>query len=205
MHNEQLTGATISRLIHRAADQSHDEAALRERVHPLWERYLREQGSDLALQFRHERVLANGRSDTVFNRLVLEYKRPGSLGKKRQVAHVQTQLRLYIEDLARADGWKKERLLGVAFDGEHFVYLKYLGRWIQGSAIPVTPESVDEFLTYLVKLTERAALIPENLLRDFAVAARDGESLAGNSIQALFGAIGHHRRSSARASNFQRL
>ena len=120
---------------------------------------------------------------------MLEYKRPDSLSKKRQVAHVQTQLRLYIEDLARADGWKKERLLGVAFDGEHFVYLKYLGRWIQGSAIPVTPESVDEFLTHLVKLTERAALIPENLLRDFAVAARDGESLAGNSIQALFGSL----------------
>ncbi len=191
--------ARIASVISKAAAVSKDEKELRQQVHPLLEGYLREHGSDLPLRFRQERMLANGRIDTVFNRLVLEYKRPNSFTSKRKVADVLTQLQIYIEDLAEEERWTKERLLGVAFDGCHFVYLKFLGRWVRGTPIPVSPQSVNEFLRYLLKLTDRAALIPENLIRDFAISKDAGNQLATNAIHAFYQALlgDHSRRTKA--------
>jgi methylase of polypeptide subunit release factors len=181
--------ARIAGAISRVAAASKDEKELRQRVHPLFEGYLREHGSDLSLHVRQERVLANGRSDAVFNRLILEYKRPNSFTSKRKVADALTQLRIYIEDLVKEERWTKQRLLGVAFDGGHFVYLKFLGRWIPGKPIPVSPQSVEEFLRYLVKLTDKAALIPENLIRDFAIGEESKNDLAVNAIQSFYKAL----------------
>ena len=181
--------ARIAGAIAKAAAASKDEKELRQRVHPLLEGYLREHGSDLSLHVRQERVLANGRSDAVFNRLILEYKRPNSFTSKRKVADALTQLRIYIEDLVKEERWTKQRLLGVAFDGGHFVYLKFLGRWIPGKPIPVSPQSVEEFLRYLVKLTDKAALIPENLIRDFAIGEESKNDLAVNAIQSFYKAL----------------
>lgn len=184
-----FNSARIASVISKAAAVSKDEKELRQQVHPLLEGYLREHGSDLPLRFRQERMLANGRIDTVFNRLVLEYKRPNSFTSKRKVADVLTQLQIYIEDLVKEERWTKQRLLGVAFDGGHFVYLKFLGRWIPGKPIPVSPQSVEEFLRYLVKLTDKAALIPENLIRDFAIGEESKNDLAVNAIQSFCKAL----------------
>jgi len=186
MASAGITVEEITRAVRKAASESKDEATLRQNVHPLWEEYLRQNGSSLAMKFRHERVLANGRSDTVFNRLILEYKRPGSFTTKRKIADAHTQLRIYFEDLVKEERWRKERLLGVAFDGRHFLYLKHLGRWIYGEPVPLDEKSVAEFLRYLVKLTDRAALIPENLIRDFALGEDSQNLVAISAIRAFY-------------------
>ncbi|MBU1261663.1 N-6 DNA methylase [bacterium] len=169
---------------------SHPEAKLRELIAPLWDDYIRKKQINLNFQPRDERQLANGRADTVFNRLILEYKKPGVIKpdnvKNRQLI---AQVQGYIEDLAKEERWKKERLLGVAFDGHYFLFIRKVGRWIDQEPIPVSVESVERFLLTLEKLTTKAALVPDNLIRDFAVGAGSLNYIASNAIKSFYFAL----------------
>jgi len=173
-----------------AVTPSHPEAKLRELIAPLWDNYIREKQINLNFQPRDERQLANGRADTVFNRLILEYKKPGVIKpdnvKNRQLI---AQVQGYIEDLAKEERWKKERLLGVAFDGNYFLFIRKVGRWIEEEPIPVSVESVERFLLTLEKLTTKAALVPDNLIRDFAVGAGSLNYIASNAIKSFYFAL----------------
>ncbi len=166
------------------------EAKLRELVAPLWDEYIKKRRINLTFHFRNERSLANGRADTVFNRLILEYKKPGLIksdnAKNRQLI---TQVKGYIEDLAIEERWKQERLLGVAFDGNYFLFIRKVGRWIEEEPVLVSIESVERFLLTLEKLTSKAALVPDNLIRDFAVGSESRNYIASNAIKAFYFAL----------------
>ncbi len=170
-----------------AATPNQPEAKLRELVAPLWDEYIRSNRINLNFSPRDERQLANGRADTVFNRLILEYKKPGVIKpnneKNRQLI---TQVKGYIEDLAKEERWKEERLLGVAFDGNYFLFVRKVGRWIEEQPLPVSAESVERFLLTLEKLTTKAALVPDNLIRDFAIGTGSPNSIASNAIKAFY-------------------
>jgi len=173
-----------------AATPNHSEAKLRELVAPLWDEYLRSNRINLNFQSRDERQFANGRADTVFNRLILEYKKPGAIrGNNEKNRKLIDQVKHYIEDLAKEDRWKEERLLGVAFDGHYFLFVRKVGRWIEEEPIPVSVESVERFLLTLEKLTSKAALVPDNLIRDFAVGAGSLNYIASDTIKAFYFAI----------------
>jgi SAM-dependent methyltransferase len=173
-----------------AATPQRPEGKLRELVAPLWEEYIRSKRIDLAFNPRDERILANGRADTVFNRLILEYKKPGVIkpdnAKNRALI---SQVQGYIEDLSKAERWKEERLLGVAFDGNYFLYVRKVKRWIEEAPVPVNEKSVEQFLLTLEKLTSKAALIPDNLIRDFAIGAGARNALAANTVRAFYFAL----------------
>jgi len=170
-----------------AATPNQPEAKLRELVAPLWDEYIRSNRINLNFSPRDERQLANGRADTVFNRLILEYKKPGVIKpnneKNRQLI---TQVKGYIEDLAKEERWKEARLLGVAFDGNYFLFVRKVGRWIEEQPLPVSAESVERFLLTLEKLTTKAALVPDNLIRDFAIGAGSLNYIASNAIKAFY-------------------
>jgi SAM-dependent methyltransferase len=173
-----------------AATPQRPEGKLRDLVAPLWEEYIRGKRIDLAFNPRDEVILANGRADTVFNRLILEYKKPGVIkpdnAKNRALI---SQVQGYIEDLSKAERWKEERLLGVAFDGNYFLYVRKVKRWIEETPVPVNERSVEQFLLTLEKLTSKAALIPDNLIRDFAVGADSRNYLASKTIRAFYSAL----------------
>ena len=168
----------------------HPEAKLRELVEPLWDGYIKAKRINLHFQPRNERTLANGRADTVYNRLIVEYKKPGAIkpdnAKNRQLI---AQVKGYIEDLAKEERWKEERLLGVAFDGQYFLYIRKVGRWIEDEPLLVDADSVERFLLTLEKLTGKAALVPENLIRDFAVGSESLNYIASNTIRAFYFAL----------------
>ena len=173
-----------------AATGHHPEAKLRELVEPLWDEYIKAKRINLHFHPRNERSLANGRADTVYNRLIVEYKKPGAIkpdnAKNRQLI---AQVKGYIEDLAKEERWKEKRLLGVAFDGEYFLYVRKVGRWIEDEPLLVDADSVEHFLLTLEKLTSKAALVPENLIRDFAIGAESRNYIASNAIRAFYFAL----------------
>ncbi len=163
------------------------EAKLRELIAPLWDDYIRSKQVNLHFYPRDERQLANGRADTVFNRLILEYKKPGIIQSNNEKNRkLIAQVKGYIEDLAREERWKEDRLLGVAFDGRYFLFIRKVGRWIEEKPMPVSVESVERFLLILEKLTTKAALVPDNLIRDFAVGADSRNFIASNTIKAFY-------------------
>jgi len=181
----------IKSAVHIAsATPNNPEAKLRELVAPLWDDYIRSKRINLHFYPRDERQLANGRADTVFNRLILEYKKPGVIHSNNEKNRKLTsQVKGYIEDLAKEERWKEKRLLGVAFDGHYFLFIRKVGRWIEENPIAVSDESVERFLLILEKLTTKAALVPDNLIRDFAVGAGSLNYIASNTIKAFYFAL----------------
>ncbi|TDA67696.1 MAG: SAM-dependent DNA methyltransferase [Clostridia bacterium] len=146
-----------------------NEEQFRQRIAPAIEGF----GASLGLDFHteHERTLLNGRADTVYNRLVVEYERPGSLNKSnksRANRHALDQVKQYIDDLHRLERHRPERLAGVVLDGTYFIFARYKeGRWIEDDPLPVSPASTERFLRYLTSLSTEKAVTPENLIRDF--------------------------------------
>ena len=143
---------------------NHPEAKLRELVSPLFADYIKTKQLDLNFEQRDELVLANGTPDTVYNRLILEYKKPGVIkpdnAKNRVVIE---KVRGYIEDLAEKEGWKKDRLLGVAFDGNYFIFIRKARRWVEQEPIAVSLESIEYFFQNLIKLVGGYPLLPDYL------------------------------------------
>lgn len=169
------------------------EKKLRELISPVWLQFVRERGINLSLNFQDEVTLANGRADTVFNRLILEYKKPFAIKANNDKNwQLISQVQRYILDVAKKERFSKERLLGVVFDGDHFLYLKYSKGWIVDEPVPLSSESLEIFFEYLEKLTSKAALIPENLIRDFAVGDEAKNSVAADCVKTFYNEIHRH-------------
>jgi len=122
------------------------------------------------IQPRDELSLIEGRADTVYNRLVIEYERPGFLrpynhGNNR---HATQQVKDYISGLHRRERHRMERYAGVVCDGCFFIFLRYReDQWHAEAPVPVDMYSCERFLHYLAALQTELATTPENLLRDF--------------------------------------
>jgi SAM-dependent methyltransferase len=136
-------------------------------------RILEETGAPAGLTIvpRDEFSVARGRVDSVYNRLVLEYKRPGVLKSTVQAGAnraVVEQLKGYILDVATREKREADRLAGVATDGFHLVFLRRVGGgWSDPEVYPVNAASAERLLRLLFSLVSGKALIAENLVEDF--------------------------------------
>ena len=127
--------------------------------------------AQISINVREEYHVARGRGDAVYNRLVIEYKRPGALTERlssQANQHAIQQVKDYIEGVAKRERREAQRLAGVAMDGRYFIFIRRVGDgWSEPEILPVTPGSVERFLRLLFALATGAALIPENLIDDF--------------------------------------
>ncbi|MEM4721391.1 MAG: N-6 DNA methylase [Candidatus Methanomethylicaceae archaeon] len=136
-------------------------------------RILEEAGAAAGLTIipRDEFSVARGRVDSVYNRLILEYKKPGILRDSNRTSanrKVIQQVKRYILDVAKRERREAHRLAGVATDGFFFLFVRRVGEgWVEDDPVPVNPASTERFLRLLFSLSTGAALVPENLLEDF--------------------------------------
>lgn len=159
----QLVADGLLRVAHRGGTEAdfRREAA----------RILEEAGAvaNLTIVPRDEFSVARGRVDSVYNRLVLEYKRPGTLkaDNTKNQAVIQ-QVKDYILDVAKREKREAQRLAGVATDGHFLLFVRRVGEgWSVDDPAPVHAASVEHFLRLLFSLSVGAALVPENLVEDF--------------------------------------
>ncbi len=173
--------------IHEAAAEAHNEAEfvrdLEQDIAKLAERL------DVDFQNRKEYTLAYGRADAVYNRFIIEYEPPGSLRENLTHKHTQHaigQVKAYISGLSEAEGHGPERVLGVAFDGRYFIYVRYHeGAFHTEPPQAVNAQTAQRFLTTLFSLSGERALIPENLVADFG-----GQDVtAKRAVAALYRAL----------------
>lgn len=159
----------VSQELLSAAQAGGNEAEFRRRV----ARILEDTGAKCSVQIvpRDEFSVARGRVDSVYNRLILEYKRPGVLrntNKHRPNQEVIQQVKDYILDVAKRERRESHRLAGVATDGFFFIFVRRVGEgWTVDDPMPVNPASTETFLRLLFSLCTGAALVPENLVLDF--------------------------------------
>jgi len=144
-----------------------NEATLRHRVEPILTEFCAKVG--VTPEVRDEYVVAKGQiADAVFDRLVVEFKRPGVLSSARAREDAIDQLRGYLEGLAKKE--RRKRLAGVAFDGEKLVFMRLrAGHVSLEPPVQVGRAALEKFLRWLAGLSSGAALTAENLARDFSV------------------------------------
>lgn len=145
------------------------EADFRREVAKLFDAAAEEAG--IRLDVRDEYHVASGRADAVYNRLVIEYERPGVLRAERGKggnAHAVEQVKEYILGVAKRHRREAARLAGVAMDGHYFIFIRRVGEgWVIDDPLPTTAPSASFFLRLLFSLSAGAALVPENLIEDF--------------------------------------
>lgn len=117
--------------------------------------------AQIQLNVREEYHVARGRVDAVYNRLVIEYERPGTLSEQpssRGNQHAIQQVKDYILGVAKRERREANRLAGIAMDGRHFIFIRRVGEgWSEPEIAPVAPGSAERFLRLLFALATGAA------------------------------------------------
>ena len=185
----QMTPAFLG-AVRQAAAQAHNEAEFERQMNNAIEHVASQ--LEVPLFFREQYTLATGRADAVYNRFVIEYEPPGSLRPNLNHGHTKhavQQVKDYIVGLARAEKHDRDRLLGVAFDGHYFIFVRYHeGHWIVEEPLEVNEKSCERFLRSLFSLSSGRALIPENLVEDFG----SQNDLSRRVTRALYNALEGH-------------
>lgn len=188
-HIRQIAPA-FALTIGQAAQASHNEAEFEYAMNNAIGGIAAELG--VQLLFRQQYTLATGLADAVYNRFIIEYEPPGSLRPNLSHGHTQhavQQVKDYIMGLAKAERHDRDRLLGVAFDGRFYIFVRYHeGHFITEEPLAVTRTSTERFLRSLFSLASGRALIPENLVEDFG----SKNVLAHQVTRALYQALAHH-------------
>ncbi|HXG67212.1 MAG TPA: hypothetical protein VNO70_19065, partial [Blastocatellia bacterium] len=91
-----------------------------------------EKATGVRLEGKHEFTVASGRADSVYNRVIIEYKNPASpgarIGPKADSPgskKVVEQIKKRFYDLRSAHGQPLNSLFGVGLDGNHFIFVRF--------------------------------------------------------------------------------
>jgi SAM-dependent methyltransferase len=153
-----------------------------------------ERAAGIALNSHHEFTVASGRIDSLYDRVIVEYKNPKSTsdrigetlsdhGTKKAVDQIKSRF----DDIEKELGHPITSLFGVGIDGRRFVFVRYrLGRWIEESPVPITAHTSATFLWALFNLNVAGkAYHADNLAADFG----SESDVAGHLVRAFYAAI----------------
>lgn len=175
--------------------QHPNETEFREPIEHLLKEFC--ESAEINFLPRAEYTLATGRADAVFNRLVIEYERPGTLAGN--LSHGATkkavrQVKDYIVDLAEKQKHELQRIAGIVFDGYVLIFVRYrAGDFAVEQPVPVTPEALERFLWWLSSTASGIALTAENLNRDFSIEQLRTQNILRALTKGLKNAIGTDR------------
>jgi len=148
----------------------------------------------IKLEGKHEFTVASGRVDSVYDRVIIEYKNPSSpaarIGPKADspgTKKVVEQIKKRFYDLRQEHGQALNSLFGVGLDGNHFVFVRYRDdQWQVQDPVEVNKNSSERFLWALFNLgTKGKSFSPEYLAGDFGSEGK----LAKEGIATLYDAI----------------
>jgi len=150
----------------------------------------------IKLEGKHEFTVASGRVDSVYSRVIIEYKNPknpgdrigpkaDSPGSKKVVEQIKK--RFY--DMQHEHGQPLNSLFGVGLDGNYFIFVRFRDeKWQVQEPVEVNRVSAERFLWALFNLgTKGKAFSPEYLTGDFG--SEGGNTIAISGIHALYDAI----------------
>lgn len=148
----------------------------------------------IELEGKHEFTLAKGRVDSVYSRVLIEYKNPSSAAKigpkldSPGTKAVVEQIKSRFRDLKNEQNQPHESLFGVGTDGLHFVFVRFRDKkWDIQEPVEVNKYSVERFLWALFNLGRKGKPFqPEYLAADFGAGQN---SIALPGVHALYDAI----------------
>lgn len=177
----QLAPEVHEQLI-KAASRALTEEDLRIATHEVLSRFATSMG--FHLEGRHEVSFGAGRADSVYDAVIVEYKRPKRLtGNNKSAGNAEAigQLRRRFEQIATRQKRRLEHTFGVAFDGHYFIFLRSRG----GVEHLWEPQILSEASTEL-------------LLRRLASLGKMGRAFTAANLDVDFGARSPLTRSAVR-------
>ncbi len=150
----------------------------------------------IKLEGKHEYTVASGRVDSVYSRVIIEYKNPKSpgdrIGPKADASgskKVVEQIKNRFYDMRDEHGQPLNSLFGVGLDGNYFIFVRFRDeKWQVQEPVEVNRHSAERFLWALFNLGSRGKpFSPEYLAEDFG--SEGGNTLAVGGIHALYDAI----------------
>jgi hypothetical protein len=145
----------------------------------------------IKLEGRHEFTVASGFVDSVYDRVLIEYKNPSSASAKigpsldsPGTKKVVEQIKSRFTDMRSQHSQPLNSLFGVGLDGRYFVFVRFRdGGWHVQEPMPVTQYSAEKFLWALFNLgTKGKPFTPTELARDFGADA----PLARAAVKGLY-------------------
>ena len=155
-----------------------------------------QKAAGIKLEGKHEFTVASGRVDSVYSRVIIEYKNPKSPGDKigpkgdsPGSKKVVDQIKKRFYDMRAEHGQPLNSLFGVGLDGNYFIFVRFRDeKWQVQEPVEVNHVSAERFLWALFNLGQKGkAFSPEYLAGDFG--AEGGNTIAINGIHALYNAI----------------
>jgi len=121
----------------------------------------------IKLEVKYEFTVAEGRADSVYTRVIIEYKNPKSaadrVGPKPDspgTKKVVDQIKRRFQGLRDEHGHPLNSLFGVGLDGLHFVFVRFReGKWDVQDPVEVTRYSTERFLWALFNLGHKGKAI----------------------------------------------
>ncbi len=150
----------------------------------------------IKLEGKHEFTVASGRIDSVYSRVIIEYKNPkspgdhiGPKGDSPGSKKVIEQIKKRFYDMRHEHGQPLNSLFGVGLDGNYFIFVRFRDeKWQVQEPVEVNSYSAERFLWALFNLgTKGKAFSPEYLAGDFG--SEGGNTVAISGIHALYDAI----------------
>jgi hypothetical protein len=139
-----------------------------------------QQDTGITLDGRHEFTVASGRADSVYDRVVIEYKNPhspsdriGATVEASGTKKVVNQIKNRLGDLVAEYGQSINSLLGVGLDGKRFVFVRFReGTWQVQTPVDVDTRSAQRFIWALFNLGTRGKpFSPQYLSDDFGASS----------------------------------
>jgi hypothetical protein len=149
----------------------------------------------IQLEGKHEFTVAMGRVDSVYSRVLIEYKNPSSpaarIGPKLDspgTKKVVDQIKERFRGLKDDQNQPPESLFGVGTDGLYFVFVRFRDKkWDVREPVEVTKHTVEQFLWALFNLGRKGKPFqPDYLAADFGAGEN---SIALPGVHALYYAI----------------
>ncbi len=179
--------------IKKAAGMADKEEEIRIEVEKQLAFIQKEAGVEL--HGKHEFTVAKGRVDSVYSRVLIEYKNPSdpsarigpkadSPGSKKVVEQIKSRFRGMKDEHRHPLG----SLFGVGLDGKYFIFVRFRdGAWQVQEPAEVNRHSAERFLWALFNLGQKGKpFSPEYLAGDFGA---NEASIAVPGVHALYDAI----------------
>ncbi len=153
-----------------------------------------ETATGIKLEGKHEFTIAKGRADSVYDRVIIEYKNPSSpgarIGPKADSPgskKVVEQIKSRFYDMRAEHRYELNTMFGVGLDGNYFIFIRFRDdKWHVQEPVEVNKYSAERFLWALYNLGQKGKpFSSEYLAGDFGSESK----LAQDGVRALYNAI----------------